>query len=557
LSSHRHSHPPSASLRAAAGHAPLAHPATKAPHPPSGSGGSNIAAATLHQITGMLGGLAGLVGRGASDLISLPKNMAQDVASSMFAGVTAWVGNGAVYLLGGLGRVMSSTTTPTIGTAYFGRELGVMAVAGAAVAVPLLLLTAIQAVVQQDAGILLRAVLVRVPLALVFTGVAMQLVTLGLSATDALCGAMLQAARVPAGQLFTGLARALGGMVGNSGPTPLFVGFALACAIAFAAFVLWLELALRAAAIEAAALFLPLALAGVIWPATSHWARRLGETLAALVLSKLVIVSILALAAGELIASGGGGVAAVVSGIALLLLALLAPYALFRLVPMIEAGAVGHLQGLAGARATHLASSVGGALSGGGGSSGGGRDGGKSGMASLKERTASQSAPGEDEVAAQAGLNAPPGRTWEETFGGGGGASGGSWPPRVAGGGAGAAGQGSGGPDPGGNLGGAGAGPGIGGAGAGGAAAAGGVATAGAATAAAGATRAAAATAAGAVNGAAPSDAGGSAPSARGGSSSAATGGPAGARPASWPPRAGPQSPASDGHIEGDLDGGT
>ena len=63
---------------------------------------------------------------------------------------------------------------------------------------------------------------------------------------------------------------------------------------AVVAFVLWLELAVRSAAIGAAALFLPLALVGLAWPATSHWARRLGETLAALVLSKLVIAAVLA-----------------------------------------------------------------------------------------------------------------------------------------------------------------------------------------------------------------------------------------------------------------------
>jgi hypothetical protein len=289
-------------------------------------------------IGSVIGAIGGLAGKAASA-----------VSSSLFDQATSWVGRGAVYLLGGLGRLMSASTTPQVGTHYFAQEFGVVALAGAAVAVPLLLLTAAQAVVQQDFGLVVRAVLVRVPLAMLLTGVVVQLVSLALAATDSMSAAMLHVAGVPAGRLFTGLARVVTAATVATGgipAVPAFAAFITALAVAFGAIVLWLELCLRSAALEAATLFLPLALAGVIWPATSHWARRLGETLAALILSKLVIVGVLALAAGQLVAQGGGGFAAVMSGIALLLLAVLSPFALFRLVPMIEAGAVGHMEGL-------------------------------------------------------------------------------------------------------------------------------------------------------------------------------------------------------------------
>jgi hypothetical protein len=123
-----------------------------------------------------------------------------------------------------------------------------------------------------------------------------------------------------------------------------FGAFLVVLTAAIVAFVLWLELAVRSAAIAAASLFLPLALVGLAWPATSHWARRLGETLAALVLSKLVIASVLALAAGLL--GSSSGVSGVVEGVALLAIAAFAPFALLKLVPAVEAGAVAHLEGL-------------------------------------------------------------------------------------------------------------------------------------------------------------------------------------------------------------------
>ena len=102
------------------------------------------------------------------------------------------------------------------------------------------------------------------------------------------------------------------------------MGFSWPCA----ALVLWLELVVRAAAVSVAVLFLPLALAALVWPAVAHWCRRLADTLVALVLSKLVVAAVLSLAAGALAGGlgrrgggSGGGFAAVVTGIALLLIA--------------------------------------------------------------------------------------------------------------------------------------------------------------------------------------------------------------------------------------------
>jgi type IV secretion system protein TrbL len=148
------------------------------------------------------------------------------------------------------------------------------------------------------------------------------------------------------------------------------------------AFAVWIELAVRSGAVAVATLFLPLALAGSAFPATALWPRRLGETLAALVLSKLVIVAVLALAVG-MVTDPRGGVSALVEGLVLFALSAIAPFALARLLPMVEAGAVAHLDGL-GRRTVHSVSStasssfawITGAGSGGGG---GGRSPGQEG----------------------------------------------------------------------------------------------------------------------------------------------------------------------------------
>ncbi len=130
-----------------------------------------------------------------------------------------------------------------------------------------------------------------------------------------------------------------------SGPAPAFVVLLGALLVAFGAFMLWVELLVREAAVYVAVLFLPLGLASLVWPAISHWCRRLVDTLVALILSKFVIVAILALAAGAIASGGGTGFAPVLAGGALLLLAAFTPFTLLRLVPAVEAGAVHQLEG--------------------------------------------------------------------------------------------------------------------------------------------------------------------------------------------------------------------
>ena len=61
-------------------------------------------------------------------------------------------------------------------------------------------------------------------------------------------------------------------------------------------------------------------------------------------LSKLVIASVLALAAGLL--GSSSSLAGVVEGVALLAVAAFAPFVLLKLVPAVEGGAVAHLEGL-------------------------------------------------------------------------------------------------------------------------------------------------------------------------------------------------------------------
>lgn len=331
-------------------------PAIPTPGCPAAAGA--LGGTGLGAVCSVAGSVTGSVGSAVGSAVGFGVGSVLDAVSS-------WVTGGAAWLLAQIGGVLSTTTTIDLGAPWFRSHYATMAGLAAVVVVPLLLLGVLQALYRQSSAMLLRSVLVHVPLAVVLTAVAVSLVQIGLAVTDALCAAVSQGAGLDAGHFLGTVTDALvPAQAAQPGGAPTFVLFLGGTAVVIGALLVWLELLLRSAAVYVAVLFLPLALAGLAWPAISHWARRLVDTLAALVLSKLVIVSVLSLAAGAL-AGGtgstpagtpgpGGGFASVLGGAALLLLAAFAPWSLFRLLPFLEAGAVGHLEGLT-QRARHQA----------------------------------------------------------------------------------------------------------------------------------------------------------------------------------------------------------
>src|SRR3984957_8323373 len=315
---------------------------TIAPHASSGAGGG--IGGLFHDLTSLLSGVisggAGVAQKAVGSVLGLS-------ASALLQAIDSWVATGAVWLLDRVGSVLSSTTGVDLGSSWFGARLSLMSELAASVMLPMLLCAVIQAIYRQNAAALLRTFLVNLPIALLFTGVAVELVRIGMVVTDAMSNRFLAAAGVDTRHLMAPVAVVL---LAASGAAPGVAIFLASTLVAGTAMVLWLELIVRAAAITAASLFLPLVLAALVWPAIGHWARRLADTLAALVLSKLVIAAVISLAGGPVEGglseqgSAGTNFGDVVVGIALLLLATFSPFVFLRLIPAIESGAMSHLE---------------------------------------------------------------------------------------------------------------------------------------------------------------------------------------------------------------------
>lgn len=277
-------------------------------------------------------------GEAAKDIVTAPVKVAGD---EVMKGITTWVGNGAAWLVGQAGKLIDETTTPRIESPWFMRQYGTMGALAAIFALPLLLLSVLQGVLRHDGGVIVRAAFVQLPLAFVLTAMAVTVVQLFLQLTDAMSAQVAASVGNDAKEFFKDTGKSLGSVMaatGGTNPLPLFAVFLGALVAAAGAFFVWIELLIRSAAIYVAVLFLPFTFVAMIWPATARWCRRLIEVLIAIILSKFVIVAIMALAAAGLGQSRAeDAFQGVLAGAALMLLAAFSPFALLKLIPLAEA----------------------------------------------------------------------------------------------------------------------------------------------------------------------------------------------------------------------------
>jgi hypothetical protein len=261
-------------------------------------------------------------------------------------GVTVWVTNAAVWVTGKVGELIDATASPNVRADWFVAQYRSMLAVAGVLALPMLLLAIIQALMRQDAWILLRSAFGYLPLAFILAGVAIVGTDLLVSITDDLSAMVTRGLGDGSDNLLRSVGDAYSRAIedDSGGAVPLFGVFLGAIVLAIGGFVLWLEMIIRDAAIYIGLFFVPLTFIAMIWPATSRYARRLVEFLIAVILAKFVIVAIIGLASAAITNAGGIGDGGqvferMIAGAALLVLAAWSPFALLRLIPMMELAA--------------------------------------------------------------------------------------------------------------------------------------------------------------------------------------------------------------------------
>ena len=279
----------------------------------------------------------------AGDVAAAPVSYA---AGSAVDAMTSWVADTAQWILGRVVSFIENSTSPTLDAAWFTERYKFMVGLGALVLVPMLLLAAIRAVVAQDLGQLARSFFVYLPVAVLATFVAVTITQALLGVTDAMSAAVAKNIAGDVSEIFDSVGSALSKSAPVNPNMPSFAIFFGALLLVLGAFFVWLELLIRSAAVTVAVFFLPMILAGLVWPAAMRWTKRLIEILIALILSKFVVVAVISLATAALSNPGGGGFGTVMGGAALMLMAAFSPFALLKLMPMVEGAAIEHLGGL-------------------------------------------------------------------------------------------------------------------------------------------------------------------------------------------------------------------
>jgi hypothetical protein len=287
-----------------------------------------------------------VVGNVCDAVSSAVTKVAQEAGDFVMRGVTAWVTNAAVWVTGKVGELIDKTSSPDLTAGWFQGEYGTMVGVAGALALLMLMLAVIQSVIHQDVGLLLRSAFGYLPMAFILAGVAIAATGLLVSISDDMASGVVGGLGTSqSSNLLQSVGDAYKNALDQTSGIPLFGVFLGAIILAIGAFVLWLELVIRDAAIYVCVFFLPLTFVAMIWPATSRWARRLVELLIAIVLAKFVIVSILSLASAaltntSLVQGDGNTFGRMIAGSALLVLAAWSPFALLRLLPMMELAAV-------------------------------------------------------------------------------------------------------------------------------------------------------------------------------------------------------------------------
>jgi hypothetical protein len=310
------------------------------PPPPVGPGRPPCAAGP----SGLLGCIPG-----PGDLLS---GAAKSVGGGVMKAFTTFFTGGAKWFIEQVQSFLVAADRPDLSAGWWVDKYDQMLALAWVVAAATLLLALIDAAAKGSWSGLGRAVLVDVPVAAVVGGLGPLLIQYLVDLADWLSSRLLQDLGADAGRALASSAEwfaSFGAASGNPS-VPLLAGFVAALVTIFAAFLVFLELLLRANAIYLIAGLVPVVYAVRIWPAASGVARKTTEVLVAVIFAQPVVALAIAMGAAASASLDGVGSTSMkefgtaVAGAVFLLLAALAPWGMLSLMPALEAAMAAHRQ---------------------------------------------------------------------------------------------------------------------------------------------------------------------------------------------------------------------
>ncbi len=265
----------------------------------------------------------------------------QAIVDSVIQTFTDWVAAGATWILGQVVALVQQGSAVNLNGGWFQQHYKTMIALSLMIMAPLLLCAAVKAAIAGDPGIAIKAAFVFLPLAMFGTFAATQIVNALLGLVDWASAAMTTTLNADYQAFAQNISTALSG--GSTGPSIAAPFVIFICAIFMVVFglLVFIELLFRNAAIYATAVFIPLAMATLIFPSTGKIAKRLIEMLIGLIMLKFFIVAVLSVGVSALgSGNNGGGFSVVLAGIVVLILAAVLPNLLIGLLPLVEGAAM-------------------------------------------------------------------------------------------------------------------------------------------------------------------------------------------------------------------------
>src|SRR3546814_335159 len=207
----------------------------------------------------------------------------------IIGGLTAWVIDAVVWVVGGVFNFFVDSTDPNVQADWFVTGDGPYATT-ASIGASLLLLFVLAGIVQGaltgDVGGMLRRIGLELPISILGMVGLVTITQILIRVTDALSGQVLDNFQDDIAS-FSAVVGTLSHLSG--GPASAFVVFVLGLVSVLAGLALVAELVVRAALIYIVVALAPLVFAARLWPATKGASRKLLDLLVALIVSKLVI----------------------------------------------------------------------------------------------------------------------------------------------------------------------------------------------------------------------------------------------------------------------------
>ena len=234
-----------------------------------------------------------------------------DVATEGFelviGGLTAWVIDAVVWVVGGVFNFFLDATDPNVQADWFVASdgpYGTTAAIGATLLVGFVLAGITQGALNGDVGGMLRQIGLQLPVSVIGMVGIVTFVQALVRLTDELSSGVLDRFGHNVAEFSTVISSLA---LLSGGPASAFVVFLLGLLAVIAGIILVAELVIRSALVYIVVALAPLVFAAQLWPALRGIGRKLLELVVALIVSKLVMAVALAVAASAMVGVGSGG----------------------------------------------------------------------------------------------------------------------------------------------------------------------------------------------------------------------------------------------------------